>query len=324
MHAIKKMLEPDCFQSNCIEEMQAKIARNYCDHRLNIERSNTDLTGKFFKMPLRGMTLNFLSYGADVSIDAGDFETFYMLEFPLSGKVELQLGSEEYATGAKTGALVSPGVYVKSKWSADCSQLMLKIEKDALHSYLQKSIMRDVDETVVFEKNVPFDEGPGAGLFSYLRFIIEQSLVDDSLMGSPLVRHEMEESIFAILIDKFPHSYSDDVRSEYALVLPRHVSKAYKYIKANAQEAISNEVLAQIAGVSTRTLYVGFNKFLGMSPQIYLRNYRLERVNDELKQAPSNARINEIAQKWGFTHMGRFSRDFKERFGVAPSSILRF
>lgn len=324
MHAIEKMLAPSCFQSNCIDEMQSEIARHYCDHRLDVQRSNTDLTGKFFKMPLRGMTLNFLSYGADVSIDAGDFETFYMLEFPLSGKVELQLGREQYTAGPKSGTLLSPGVHVKSKWSADCAQLMLQIEKDALHSYLQKSIMRDVDKTIVFEKNVPFDEGPGAGLFSYLRFIIEQSLVDDSLMASPLIRHEMGDSIFAILIDKFSHSFSDDVRSEYALVLPRHVSKAYKYIKANAQETISNELLAQVAGVSTRTLYVGFNKFLGMSPQNYLRSYRLERVNDELKQAPSNTRINEIAHKWGFTHMGRFSRDFKARFGVAPSEIIRF
>ncbi|MEL7027716.1 MAG: AraC family transcriptional regulator [Pseudomonadota bacterium] len=323
MNQIEEIVAEQCFTSTSVDEMQAEIGRNYCDHDLKVVRSNSDITGKFFRYPMRGMTLNYLSYGADVAIDAGDFEDFYMVEFPLSGHVNhLALNEARVAHGWE-GIVVSPGDYVRSTWSADCAQLMLQIKKGAIDRYLQKLLVQDISESLVFDHTLTFKAGPGAALFSYLRFLVEQAIDNDSIMLSSMVRDEMEETIYAILLDRFRHNYSDRIKAERALILPRHVSKAYKYINANPKLPITNQELANMSGVSIRTLYSGFRKFLGMSPQAYLRNYRLDRVKEVLERADRPIHVNEIAQEWGFTHMGRFSVEFRQRFGVSPSDLLR-
>lgn len=320
---IDTLVDSRCFQSNSIEHMRLEIARKYCDHDLEVLKSDSGLMGKFYTKPLQRMSLNYLSYGAEVAIDAGDFETFYMLEFPISGHVDLNVGDDQYSTSTGQGTLISPGAHVKSVWSADCTQLMLQIDKAALHAYLQKSIMMDVKEDLIFENKIRFDTGPGASLFSYIQFLLEQSLTNEPLLLSSIVREELEDTIFAILLDQFEHNYSDAIKTEYGLILPKHVSRAYKYIKQNADQSLTNEDLANIAGVSVRTLYSGFNKFLGMSPQACLRVYRLEQVKQELAQARGKIQVNEVAQKWGFNHMGRFSKEFRTRYGITPSQYLK-
>lgn len=313
----------NCFQSQSIIEMQREISSTYCDHGLTILNSSSDLLGTFFHLPMRGMSLNILSYGAEVAIDAGDFENFYMLEFPMTGGVDLCLGKETYRSGGNKGTLVSPGVHVKSVWSADCSQVMLKIDKSVLRDYLQSVIIRNVDKPVVFKHEVRFDEGIGASIFAYLKYLIEQSQVNKLLLTSPLIREELENSILAMLVDQLPHNYTEAIKFENSLVLPHYVSVAYKYLKENAQKQVSNEDLARISGVSPRTLYSGFRNFMGMSPQTCLRIYRLQKVKVELETMGSYIPINEIARKWGFKHMGRFSKDFGQRFGVSPSKFYR-
>ena len=32
--------------------------------------------------------------------------------------------------------------------------------------------------------------------------------------------------------------------------------------------------------------------------------------------------VKEVATRWGFSHLGRFSRDYQRRFGEAPSETL--
>lgn len=323
MESIDRLIGGNCFRSNSIDRMQQEIARRYCEHNLQVLKSDTNLTGKFYRKPLQRMSINYLSYGAEVAIDAGDFENFYMLEFPISGRVDLVVGDSEYSTHSGCGTLISPGEYVKSVWSADCAQLMLQIDKKSLRNYLQKVVMRDVDDDLVFDSRIRFDCGPGASMYSYTKFLLEQSIANESLFQSQLVRSEFEDTIFAVLLEKFPHNYSADLKPGYGIGLPKHVSRAYRYIKSHAAESISNADLAALSGVSVRTLHNGFNKFLGMSPQACLRAFRLDRVKSELESAPGKVHVSQVARKWGFTHMGRFSQEFRRRFNIRPSQVLR-
>ena len=59
-------------------------------------------------------------------------------------------------------------------------------------------------------------------------------------------------------------------------------------------------------------------KETGMRFAELLGDLRLKRAQDLLKNSEFN--INEIAQKCGYTDIAYFSRCFKKRFGVSPSS----
>lgn len=201
---------------------------------------------------------------------------------------------------------------------------MLKIEKETLESYLQGLILRDATNPLIFEPALRFDDGAGKALYDQIVFLMAQATNSDGLLTSSGYRKEVSKSLLAAIIDKLPHSYSDVVRDEANRILPGHVLRAYRFIQTNYHEHIANEDLADVSGVSLRTLYAGFHKFLGMSPQNYLRLRRLEMAKRGLEDLNNRGPVSEIAANCGFTHMGRFSADFRRRYGQSPSEVQRF
>ena len=60
------------------------------------------------------------------------------------------------------------------------------------------------------------------------------------------------------------------------------------------------------------------------SPLAYLKIEQLNRVHRKLRDtAPDEMLIKQIALTYGFSHLGQFSRDYKQLFGELPSETLR-
>jgi AraC-like DNA-binding protein len=71
-----------------------------------------------------------------------------------------------------------------------------------------------------------------------------------------------------------------------------------------------------------RSLYAGFKEYLGVSPMQYLRDLRMECARTELMSGEAS-NVSGVALRWGFAHLGRFSNDYKLRYGETPSQTLR-
>jgi transcriptional regulator GlxA family with amidase domain len=99
---------------------------------------------------------------------------------------------------------------------------------------------------------------------------------------------------------------------------PRDVKRAIDYIEANLGAAIGLPEIVAASAVPGRTLIQHFRDFKGTSPMRYLREARFERVREALNRAEPEGSITEIAARWGFSHMGRFSADYRRRFGEPP------
>ncbi|MCG6138596.1 MAG: AraC family transcriptional regulator [Nostoc sp. LLA-1] len=78
--------------------------------------------------------------------------------------------------------------------------------------------------------------------------------------------------------------------------------------------------LAQIVGVSDRTLRRGFQELFGTTVFRYLTDKRMEWAEQLLRQG--NITIAEVAHFVGYSELGRFSTAFKRRFGIMPSGCL--
>ncbi|PXA05627.1 hypothetical protein DDZ13_01775 [Coraliomargarita sinensis] len=95
------------------------------------------------------------------------------------------------------------------------------------------------------------------------------------------------------------------------------------------EDRLSEDVLPTITdlclefGVSERTLQYGFQSYVNMSPQSYLRLCRLNRVRAVLR-APTSKEITvtEVATRFGFFHMGKFAQFYRLHFGETPSITL--
>jgi AraC-like DNA-binding protein len=93
------------------------------------------------------------------------------------------------------------------------------------------------------------------------------------------------------------------------------------YRKMNAK--ISIGTLAEEFNISEQTLQNAFKSLFGFTPNIFIRHIKLNHVCKALQKADaSEDTIIRISKKWGFTHMGHFSRYFTQLFGENPSVTL--
>ena len=104
----------------------------------------------------------------------------------------------------------------------------------------------------------------------------------------------------------------------------RILAPIFDYLHAYPEKSLRMAELCAITQVSERTLQNHFKRELGMTPKAFLSGQKLHGVHRELWHAdPSHTRISEIANHWGFWHMGQFAADYRGLFGELPSATLK-
>lgn len=76
------------------------------------------------------------------------------------------------------------------------------------------------------------------------------------------------------------------------------------------------------AATSLSTLKRVFLGEFGVPPKTYIRARCLSAVRDELANVPPGTRVADVANRWGFWHMGQFAHDYRAMFGELPSRQL--
>jgi AraC-like DNA-binding protein len=83
------------------------------------------------------------------------------------------------------------------------------------------------------------------------------------------------------------------------------------------------ETLSRVAGASWATLLRAFKDEFGVSPKRYMKIRRLTAVREALLERGDALRISDVANEWGFWHMGSFAADYREQFGELPSETRK-
>ena len=140
---------------------------------------------------------------------------------------------------------------------------------------------------------------------------------------APMMRAEMARLAAVAMLDTFSHSSTS---LPEALLAPRNASlrSAVEYVHAHAHLPITAADVAQHAGLTARGLQQSFSRHLETTPTEYLRGVRLERVHEELRAgSPDRVTVAEVARRWAFAHLGRFSAAYVKRFGEYPRDTLQ-
>jgi len=103
----------------------------------------------------------------------------------------------------------------------------------------------------------------------------------------------------------------------------RIAKQAQTYIDEHYQLAIHMEDLCRLTGVGVRTLQRCFRQYFDFTISDYVKTVRLNAALRELTAAhPVVNSVTEIAMRNGYTHLGRFSCEFRSRFGQSPREAL--
>ncbi len=99
--------------------------------------------------------------------------------------------------------------------------------------------------------------------------------------------------------------------------------RARDYIEDHLAEPLRLEDLCLEIRVGLRRMQRAFRDHFQISPYQYLKQTRLDRARRALLSGdPSSLIVSDVAMDHGFSHMGRFSRAYRETFGELPSETL--
>jgi AraC-like DNA-binding protein len=132
-----------------------------------------------------------------------------------------------------------------------------------------------------------------------------------------MIVRNLDDILSMILLDLLSRE-----RERSIAILPVQIRRAEEFMRVNAALPISLKEIAAAAATSPRNLQILFRRFCGITPLKRLREVRLEGARVQLEADPRPS-VTRIAQAWGFGHIGRFSIEFRSRFGLAPLQWAR-
>lgn len=154
-------------------------------------------------------------------------------------------------------------------------------------------------------------------------------LASPELAAAPLVGGEAFRMLTAALLTTFPNTATAALTEPAAPGTdpggPGVVRRAVAFIEANADQDIGLGEIAAAARIGARGVQHAFRKHRDTTPMEYLRQVRMDRAHRALQAAdPTRGdRVAAVAARWGFVHAGRFSVEYRRRYGCSPSKTLR-
>ena len=95
------------------------------------------------------------------------------------------------------------------------------------------------------------------------------------------------------------------------------------FLLENIEEDTRIQEIVEQFGVSDKTLETSFKSLFGFTPKHFIAILKLNKAHEELSnEHTDDFNVSDIAIKWGFTHFGRFSKNYKALFGNFPSETL--
>ncbi|KPZ13074.1 BenABC operon transcriptional activator BenR [Pseudomonas amygdali pv. ulmi] len=307
------------------ERIREQVGKVFKPHDLKVATSTQEVSASMHHVHLGKLSLSRLEYGVPVSIDPGRLENFFLIQIPTRGSAEIHCDGVRFTSSAQCASIISPDTPVSMRWAADAPQLALRLERQEVEKHCAQHLGHGLKTPLRFKPELLLTH-PNASYFLQLLGALADALAcDGHPIHNPLVLKQFEATLINALIYGQPNTLQNPLSAPEPArrVSPYFVKRTEEFILAHAHEPLSIEQLAEHAGGSVRTLFSGFREFRNISPMAFLRNVRMERVHLELRN-PGTDSVTDIAMKWGFAHLGRFSQEYRKYYGELPSATLRF
>lgn len=305
-----------------VAEAVATISARYRPHSLTMQKGETTLDFHHHAITIDGASLNLLRYGPDVVVEAGMFDTFYMLEFPLSGGADVLYGNQRVSSRRGSGLILSPGSYVRSNWHADTTQIMLRLERGFVERAYQRFTGSPLRCTPFFAPEIDLDTPPGRRISRLIGLMVaEQMEVFSPSHAAP----SPTPLVNALLETVFEHTPCTAIETTGAIAggpLPHYVHRFKAMLDDPSMLQMNVGTLAVRAGVSQRTLTTGMRRFVGVSPHEYLTMRRMEHACILLER--NDLSVGDIASRVGYANAGHFAATFRQYSGANPARFGKF
>lgn len=255
-------------------------------------------------------------YGCAVKVDVPSLGDMYHLEIILSGSCTWSNQGESICLQRGDSLFLTPFEEYCMDYSADCTKLVIRIRQDFLLQVAREFGYLTSSNSMSFRHRVLRFEDSVA-LHNLLLDILDQEYNSRSERVNLYYSKLLSNAILS--------TYSSDAVQPHDTPAPghRYIRRIRDYVLDNITGDIQVDELARLCRISRKSLYNLFERETAITPSAYIRQLKLEAVHAELSTNMRIRTITEVALKYGFTNLGRFSAQYRNYVGELPSETLK-
>lgn len=269
-----------------------------------------------------GFAIGYIRSGIGVRLTPSSERGPLYLNLTYTGALRATTGGDELLNDPELATVISSQAQRLTPVGSDTQTVGIKFDEDLVDAELAGLLGHEPDGPVRFAPGLDLTTAAGSGIAALARMVLaEADRPAGGLFDHPAVRLHYFRTLLVGLLTTHQHSFTEALSHPDLRPRPRALRLALEYLDANLAAPLTLADLAAAAGCGARTLHGHFQEHLGRSPMGHLKELRLERVHRELRR--SGRPVTEVAYGAGFTHLGRFSASYRDRYGVLPSQTAR-
>jgi len=292
--------------------------------RIDLEEEDASFHFAHNQLDLPHSSIHILDYHCEksaVRLEMPPMAPFLLLQFSLMGEAELTQDGETHVLRPGQLRIVHGDSPLNGRLLPGYRSMLFLVARSTLTAALSEQLGRRPERPLVFDSTM-LDAGCLGDTVQSLTMAMWQNVEGAGPAALPgAVTKTAEDFILSLILWSLPHNYRDELE-EHDTVAPYYVRRVERFVQAHARDVLCFGDLVQVSGVSERTLQDGFRRYRRTTPMSYVRNVRLELARKSLLDAPRQL-VTEVAMDCGFSHLGKFAIDYRERFGERPSETLR-
>jgi AraC family ethanolamine operon transcriptional activator len=156
------------------------------------------------------------------------------------------------------------------------------------------------------------------GLRRRVARLIDQLEANPGALGQPELSEELTSQLSIDLVLAIQSADAPQAPGS-SRVRDLALRRAVSIIADQDDEPITIRQLCQETEVGWTTLVHAFREQFGVTPKAYLGAVRLNRARRGLLEAAPDSKVADVANRYGFWHMGQFAADYKRLYCELPS-----
>lgn len=310
-----------------IETRDSEVMRHtMLDHfgatNFDVARDARSFYAKSDNVRFGPVSLGFCAYADQACAEFPETD-FVRIQIPLAGHGRTIAGGKQSDIDVAHYCVTSADRASRLEFGSNFQQLFVRFERQSLQDKLAALLGFRPKGELSFAHFLDADRLKLDSLKSLIGFTAGYLASTSGLPEPPvLTSRELQETLVVAFLESAPHTFSDLLRGQPLDIAPSQVRAVEQYIDGNWMQPITAEHLAEVTGISARSIFRSFQRYRAHTPLQYVKMVRLDHAKRLLKLPAEGTSVTAVAFHCGFSNPGHFAKDYQERFGELPSVTL--